>query len=282
MSTPNPIVIENSLPGTPGSYWDVPNTDQIEGFTTDFSMNVGQTVDFKINVNGTAAETLPYKVEIFRLGYYGGDGARLVATLNNPDGTVQPDPLYDASRALVDAGNWAVTDSWQVPADAVSGVYLARLQRLDANGAPIDGAVNQIPFVIRDDGQQADIVLQTDDTTWQAYNAWFGNNGQVGANFYGDASETVNYPIVADPGIGAQNRAYAVSYNRPFITRNDGPKAGGQDYLFGETYAAIYWLEKNGYNVTYMSGVDADRTRDLLVRGCKRQPHASGLYFRWS
>ena len=257
---PNPIVIENAKAGTPISYVDAYGSDQIEGFTTDFSVNAGQGVDFKINVNGTAAQTLPYKIEIFRLGYYGGDGARLVATLNNPDGTVQPNPLYDPSLGLVDAGNWAVTDSWQVPADAVSGVYLARLQRLDANGAPIEDATNQIPFIVRNDGQEADIVLQTSDTTWQAYNGWFGNNGQVGANFYGDASFTIDHPAVPDPGLGSQNRAYAVSYNRPFITRNyTSPASGPQDYLFGADYAAVYWLEKNGYDVTYISGVDADQ-----------------------
>ena len=64
---------------------------------------------------------------------------------------MQPDADYDPSRALVDAGNWSVTDSWDIPEDAVSGVYLARLQRLDNNGDPIGGAVNQIPFIVRDD-----------------------------------------------------------------------------------------------------------------------------------
>ena len=33
--------------------------------------------------------------------------------------------------------------------------------------------------------------------------------------------------------------------------------AGPQDFLFGEEYAAIYWLEQNGYNVSYISGIDA-------------------------
>ena len=35
--------------------------------------------------------------------------------------------------------------------------------------------------------------------------------------------------------------------------------SGAQDYLFGADYAAIYWLEKNGYDVSYISGVDTDR-----------------------
>jgi Ca2+-binding RTX toxin-like protein len=262
----NLIVAENARTDgvTDKSYWDVPHTSQIEGFTTQFSVNAGSRIDFKINVNGAAADTLPYKVEIFRLGYYGGAGGRKVGELTNDDGTVQAAAQYDATRALVDAGNWDVTDSWDVPADAVSGVYLARIQRLDANGEPIDGAVNQIPFVVRNDDRAADVVFQTSDTTWHAYNGWFGNNGQIGANFYGDASGTVDHPDAPDPGPLPQDRAYAVSYNRPFITRGvdgqqGGPASGPQDYLFGAEYAAIFWMEQQGYDVAYMGGVDTDR-----------------------
>ncbi len=265
------IVAENArLDGVADkSYWDVAHSRHIEGFATDISVNAGGRVDFKINVN---ADTFggagsDYKIEIFRLGYYGGAGAREVAELANANATVQPDPLVDRTRGLVDAGNWSVTDSWDVPADAVSGVYLARLQRVDASGNPIEGAVNQIPFVIRNDGVPADIVLQTSDTTWHAYNGWGGNNGQLGANFYGDAGDVADARFdLEDPGPFGQDRAYAVSYNRPFITRgiednptSGGPAAGPQDYLFGADYAAIHWLEKNGYDVTYMSGVDTDR-----------------------
>ena len=175
---PNRITIENSITTgvTEKSYWDAAQSDQIEGFATDISTNAGDTVTFKINVNGTAADTLPYKIEIYRLGYYGGAGAREVAEITNADGTVQPNPLFDESLGLVDAGNWLATDSWTIPADAVSGVYLARLQRLDEEGNPIEGATNQIPFIVRNDGVAADIVLQTSDTTWHAYNGWAGNN----------------------------------------------------------------------------------------------------------
>ena len=260
----NRIVQENAiLEGrTPQSYWDVAHSSQIEGFATDISTDAGGRIDFKINVDGGAGSD--YLVEVFRLGHYGGDGARKVAQWVNTDATVQPDAAYDATRALVDAGNWSVTDSWQSPEDAVSGVYLARVQRLDAQGQPIDGAANQIPFILREDDRPADIVLQTSDTTWHAYNGWFGNNGQIGANFYGDASGTVDHPDIPGAGTFAQDRAYAVSYNRPFITRGlegeqGGPAAGAQDYLFGADYAAIRWLEEQGYDVAYISGVDPDR-----------------------
>ncbi|MDT8857835.1 DUF4082 domain-containing protein [Paracoccaceae bacterium Fryx2] len=257
--TDNRIVTENAIMEgrAESSYWNVAHSNQIEGFATDFSVNAGDTVDFKINVNGGAGSD--YTVEIFRLGHYGGSGAREVAEWTNQNATVQEAAQYDPTRALVDAGNWTVTDSWDIPADAVSGVYLARLQRLDANGDPIEGAVNQIPFIVRNDGVSADIVLQTSDTTWHAYNGWFGNNGQVGANFYGDASLTVSHDD-SPPDGGRDDRSYAVSYNRPFITRDGtSPSSGAQNYVFGADYAAISWLEQNGYDVSYISGVDTDR-----------------------
>ena len=256
----NKIVEENAIVEGRADkwYWDVPHSTEIEGFATDMSVNAGTHIDFKVNVNGGAGSD--YQVEIFRLGYYGGSGAREVAEWTNTSATVQPDALVDASRGLVDAGNWSVTDGWDVPADAVSGVYIARLQRLDSNGNPIDGAVNQIPFIVRNDGESHDIVLQTSDTTWQAYNAWGGNNGEVGANLYGDKNDSIDWDPIPGAGDFSQDRAYAVSYNRPFITRDgSGEFSGAHDYLFGADYAAIYWLEKQGYDVSYISGVDTDR-----------------------
>ena len=232
---------------------------QIEGFATDMSVNAGTRVDFKINVNGGAGSD--YKVEIFRLGYYGGSGAREVAEWTNTNATVQPDALFDASRGMVDAGNWSVTDSWNVPADAVSGVYLARLQRLDANGNPIDGAVNQIPFIVRNDGEQprhrpAD--LRHDLAGLQR----LGRQQRRRSAPTSTATRTarINWDPIPGAGRISQDRAYAVSYNRPFITDDGtGPASGAQDYLFGADYAAIYWLEKKGYDVSYISGVDTDR-----------------------
>ena len=53
--------------------------------------------------------------------------------------TVQPgsSALRSTTRGLVDAGNWAVTDSWDVPAERRFRGLSRALQRLDANGNPI-------------------------------------------------------------------------------------------------------------------------------------------------
>ena len=239
----NPIVLENQKQGTPQSVWDIDGagSSNIEGFATDISVDNGNRVDFKINTNSSN-----YRIEIYRLGYYGGMGARLVTTIQHTGVQNQPAPLRDATTGLVDAGNWSVSASWNVPADAVSGVYIAKLVRQDGTFGE-----NHIPFIVRDDSSTSDIVFQTSDTTWQAYNGWGG------ANFYGG-----NGPAT---GQGA-GRAYAVSYNRPIATRGGvGTAAGPQDYLFGAEYSAIYWLEQNGYDVSYMAGVDVDRYGSLLL-----------------
>jgi hypothetical protein len=73
-SCANPVACENQLPGTPQSVWDVGAGEgtTIQGFADPFSVNVGQSISFKIESPATA-----YKIDIYRMGYYGGDGARL-------------------------------------------------------------------------------------------------------------------------------------------------------------------------------------------------------------
>jgi hypothetical protein len=45
----NPIVCENQLPGTPQSVWDVSDySTTIQGFADPFSVNIGSSVNFKI------------------------------------------------------------------------------------------------------------------------------------------------------------------------------------------------------------------------------------------
>ncbi|MGJ0506231.1 MAG: DUF4082 domain-containing protein [Methylocystis sp.] len=241
----NAIVVENSLPGNPQSEWDLsgPGSTNIVGFTTDISVNHGSTVNFKINTNSTN-----YRIDIYRLGYYGGMGGRKVATINQQlqSAQVQPSPLYDATTGLTDAGNWAISASWAVPATAVSGVYLAKLTRQDSTAGQ-----NQIAFIVRADESHSDIVFQTSDTTWQAYNGWGGSPNLYGGN--GPGSNT--YP----------GRAFKVSYNRPITTRDGvGTFSSWASFLFGAEYAALYWLEQNGYDVSYIAGVDSARSGALL------------------
>jgi len=245
-ASPTTIADENRL--KPGSIdWDITGAGDpdIQGFATDISVNVGDTVHFKIAAPGATAG---YKIDIYRLGYYGGAGATLVTT-RGPSAAMpqtQPPCLNQmATTGLVDCGNWADSATWTVPATAVSGIYLAKLARYD------NGHNSHIVFVVRDDSRTADIVFQTSDTTWQAYNQYPGVSA-------GGASLYCGGPLSNDGSSYSRScatRAAKVSYNRPFDTRAHDP----QSWLFNAEYPMVRWLEANGYDVKYQSGVDTDR-----------------------
>ncbi len=233
----NAVTTENCLVGNPASEWDVSGAGDpsIQGYATQISVNRGSAVQFKVQTNATN-----YRLDIYRMGYYGGMGARKITTIN-PTASLpqnQPSCLTQAATGLIDCGNWAVSASWTVPAAATSGVYFAKLVRADTGGS------SHIVFIVRNDSATSDIVFQTSDTTWQAYNTYGGNSLYVGS-----------------PGTNPA-RAYKGSYNRPFNTRGVD---GGQDWVFNAEYPMIRWLESNGYDVTYISGVDTDRSLNLLT-----------------
>ncbi|MBI4492659.1 MAG: DUF4082 domain-containing protein [Chloroflexi bacterium] len=232
----NPIVCENSKPGNPSTEWDVSGAGDpsIQGFATDISVNKGETVFFKVKTTAAA-----YRADIYRMGYYGGMGARKVATIqpSAPLPQTQPACLTDTTTGLIDCGNWGVSASWAVPADAVSGIYFARLVRSDTGGA------SHIMFIVRDDASSSPVLFQTSDTTWQAYNDYGGNSLYVGS---------------------PAGRAYKVSYNRPFNTRAQVGGLGTSNWVFYGEYPMVRWLEANGYNLSYFTGVDSDRRGALI------------------
>ena len=165
--TANPIVCENQLPGTPQSVWDVSSNDPyIQGFADPFSVNVGGTINFKIE---SAASS--YTIDIYRMGYYGGDGARLITSLTPNISVSQNQPACNTNTAtgLVDCGNWGVSASWNVPDHR-------RLRRLLRAHLPHRRHQRREPDPVRGDQQRqhSDIVFMTSDETWQAYNDWGG------------------------------------------------------------------------------------------------------------
>lgn len=237
-SPANAIEAENCSAGTPPGTWDIPTKDagdsSIQGFATDISVAAGSTVFFKVNSSASA-----WRLDIYRLGYYAGNGARFIATVNPSVSLPQLQPACrsDASTGLVDCGNWGVSASWKVPATATSGIYLAKAIRTDTGGS------SHIVFLVRNDGSHSPILFQVSDTTWQAYNNYGGNSFYQG------------------PFCSGYCRAYKLSYNRPFLTRTVEP----QTWLFNAEYPMVRWLEANGYDVTYFSATDTDRNGALLL-----------------
>ena len=290
----NEIVAENCLKGHPATEWDINGygDPSIQGFGTDIGINRGETIEFKIDTDSP-----DYRIDIYRMGYYGGMGARRVDSFE-PAATlpqIQPDCLRgpipvlaegggidEWPAPLVDCGNWAVSASWRAPADATSGIYFARLVRED----PIEGWVkndefeatplpptgedslweapgfhavmrnplrearaSHIYFVVRDDDGESDLLFQTSDLNWQAYNRYGGHS------VYGRLNpERLRLH-------GGPPRAPKVSYNRPFETRH----YRAVNMVFNSEYPLVRWLERNGYDVSYTSGVDTDRRGEELL-----------------
>jgi len=237
------IVQENAQTGSPSGDWDVSGAGDpsIQGFATDISVNKGDTVSFKVKTSSNN-----YRLDIYRLGYYGGAGARLVAPNIIPSAALpqtQPPCNIDNTTGLADCGNWAVSASWST-AGATSGIYLAKLKRLDNGGA------SHIVFIVRDDARQADFVFQTSDTTWQAYNQYGGGSLYCG----GPKSN-------AGTVYSCAGRATKVSYNRPFDTRAHDATS----FVFNAEYPMVRFLEANGYDVKYIAGVDTERRAADLV-----------------
>ncbi|NUR29780.1 MAG: DUF4082 domain-containing protein, partial [Catenulispora sp.] len=207
----------------------------IQGFATTESVVPGGTVSMKVQ------SPTKYAVEVTRLGYYGGKGSRLMSwSMNTSTGTYPatygstlPSCVKNTPTGLVDCGNWPTTVQIQVPSTAVSGLYIVSLEQWDSTDALI--GYMPVPLIVRESNNAAhhsDIVVQTSDQTWQAYNTFGGQDLYVGA------------------GPAPDGRAYRVSYNRPL------PDIG-QNGVFGSEFALLYWLEENGYDVSYISGIDA-------------------------
>ena len=105
---PTPIVLENCFPGT--TAWKTTgaaaaSNGGIEGFATDTSVNAGGSVDLKVN---TARPNVPYHVEIYRTGSYGGTQGRLVSTLVGLTASSSPPASTGTGNTgLLDCSNWA-------------------------------------------------------------------------------------------------------------------------------------------------------------------------------
>jgi hypothetical protein len=162
------VSVENRKPGT--TDWQLTRlrldkaggfrSPWIEGYCSHQSIEAGQTLEIKISTN-TAAR---FQIEIFRMGYYGGAGARRMAVLGPFAGKVQPDPEIGERRLRL--CQWDTSARIQIPNDWPSGVYLGRLTLTE--GAPWQ---SYAIFAVRD-RRKADILFQVSDNTWQADNVW--------------------------------------------------------------------------------------------------------------
>ncbi|MFT4689545.1 MAG: hypothetical protein ACJASX_001168 [Limisphaerales bacterium] len=207
----------------------------IEGYCSKQSVAAGEQIDILVS---TSMET-EYSIEIFRTGYYAGRGARLMSTLGPFKGRPQPTPKPTrGDRHLIEC-KWEPSVTVTIPDDWPSGVYLGRLTTAtDKSG--FGYWQSYVVFIVRDD-RPADICFQCSDNTWQAYNKW-----------------PSNYSVYTHPS-GNQGPWADVSFDRPYAKYAqiyENPQSFGSGEWLCFEFPFAYWLEKQGYDVSYCSNSD--------------------------
>jgi hypothetical protein len=229
----NPIQLENSQPGT--TAWQARTGGDIAVYGTQITAAPGDEVDFHVSTANR------YRLVVYRLGWYNGDGARRMACLPSCDadekGTSQPrpgDPPAEPTDPPIRA-NWPVTDVLRTGTDWTSGYYLA--EAVLTNG-PNPGLVATTYFVLHPPANAVGsaILAQVPVNTWEAYNHWGGKS------LYDSLGP----------------RMYRVSFQRPFDDQAQSP-------LWWEIQD-VRFLEREGYDVSYQTDLDTDRDPASLLR----------------
>ena len=220
----------------------------IEGYCSRASVRAGEKLHVFVSTNPPSRFT----IELYRMGYYAGDGGRAIRTLGPFEGRVQPDPEIGPRRLR--ECRWTPAAEIEIGRDWLSGVYLGKLT------AERDGIESYVIFIVRDD-RRADFLFQCSDTTWQAYNRWPSQ-----FSLYDDGAKQWYW----GPGVD-------VSFARPYgkyCQILDAPLSIGSGEWFLWEFPIAYWLESRGYDVTYVSNLDThadarglERARALLSVG---------------
>lgn len=243
-SVPSPVALENQKPGTSGwAAFGVAPGRAIEGYTAP-SAQPGDGITFHVSAEPDAS----YRILIYRLGWYGGVGGRLVTCLPSCEGNA-----FAVTRSipspnevgLVHAG-WPVSQTLTIPADWVSGYYLVHYL---LTSGPYAGNSSVSWIVVRETAERrAPFLVQAGSSTWQAYNGWGGGS---------------LYPFNSPDG----RRAAKVSFDRP-VERQSLRRA------FEWDAPLVLFLERSGYDVSYQADLDTARDpstlegrRGILVAG---------------
>jgi N,N-dimethylformamidase beta subunit-like protein len=239
---------ENEKPGTRD--WLLSNTridpatkyrcPWIEGYCSHTSIRAGETLRVFVSANPASEFT----IDIYRFGFYGGDGARLVRQLGPFKGGAQAEPPVGEKR-LRDCA-WEPCTELKIPGDWLSGVYLGKLTEQR------EKLQSYVVFIVRDD-RRADFLFQCSDTTWQAYNRWPSQFA-----LYDDGNEKWYWGGGVQVGFNRPYGKYCQIFDAPLST-------GSGEFLLWE-FSVAFWLEQHGFDVTYISNLDTHADARGLLR----------------
>ncbi len=212
----------------------------IEGYCSHTSIREGDQLRIMVSTDPPS----PFVIDLYRLGYYCGKGGRFITRLGPFKGTKQPDPPIGEERLR--ECRWEPAAQVIIPKDWPSGVYLGKLT------AEKDGLQSYIVFIVRDD-RRCDFLFQCSDTTWAAYNRWPDHFA-----LYDNGKKEWYW----GPGV-------RVSWDRPYgkyCQILDAPLSQGSGEFLLWEFPLAFWIEKEGYDVSYISNVDTHADPKGLLR----------------
>lgn len=240
--------VENRLPGARG--WQTSQSERsgrrrrIEGFGHAISVTAGTPVRLFVSASAST-----FRIQMLRLGWYQGLGAREVWTSVPVAGGLQAPARKDPVTRMLSAP-WKVSAT--VPTDGlVAGDYVLKLL-----GA--DGASSFVPFIVRETRSTDALLMLNSALTWVAYNPWGGANS-YSATGGGEGSTK-----------GFEGRSVVSSFDRPFAR---GSGTGG---LFDEEFNLVSAAERGGLRLNYAAEGDLHSTPQILdgARGAALLGHS--------
>ena len=225
----------------PVELWRSP---RIEGYCSATSVAAGETLKVMVSTNPVSE----FCLEIFRTGYYGGTGGRFMKRFDSLQGKTQADPPVGENRLR--ECQWEPSVEFEIPDDWLSGVYLGKLTAKEG------GVQSYVIFVVRDD-RPCDLLFQCSDMTWACYNSWPTNEWSL---YHNDANGYAGHLGRKEWSTDANDTGW-VSFDRPYAHfcqdhLVDRPSSvGSGEFLLWE-FPLSYWIEQQGYDVSYISNVD--------------------------
>jgi hypothetical protein len=216
--------------GGPFRPWLVPSVVESgpEGWFSAPSATCAQSVG--LHISGTGA---PVTIKVFRMGFYGGAGARLISQT-----TTKPIPHFSVigpskpPESLLTTA-WPTAWDFKVTHQTLPGQYLIRLD--DRNGES-----NFVPIMVTNPDSKDPVTFISSVLTWQAYNEWGG------------------YSLYKGPNRTRHTRAMVVSFDRPY----DGDGAGQFRYM---EFPVVRLAEKLGIDLNYITDLGLSKNVPSLV-----------------
>jgi len=229
---PPSVAAENRAAGT--GAWRLPGPPQLIGgaahgalaaYVSEQAIAAGQSQSVYVSAPGARTVT----AAVYRMGWYGGTGGRLVLRSQPLPVRGQPPCAHRFATGLTECA-WHATLTFPIPAALPSGVYIVKLRAST-------GAESDCLFVLRP-ARPPRLLVQIPTATYEAYNAWGGDS------LYPGGGRLV--------GVTGTDQGVEVSYDRPY----DSQTGAGQFFI--REVAMVRFLERYGYPVGYTTGESID------------------------